>query len=146
MLYGEGIGFWSVPFMSGYLAPEAQVDEAVSVLKHVLSTWRTNPEWQASQNRISGTVTQINTDTNREISQMLSDSFNSRMESQDRMSQSWSDMMHEVERVEDTRTGEVFEVMSGSNYHWINNQGLILGTDAHFNPDGLEFEEMIKAP
>lgn len=142
----DDLGFWLVTLLSGYIAPEAYRDEAQAIHDQALTHWRMNPQWQQAQNRAAGQVSEINRSASEEISQMISDGYTTRMESEDRMSQSWSDMMREVERVEDTRTGQVYEVMTGSNYHWIDNQSNIIGTDAHFNPDGLYFEEMISAP
>lgn len=141
-----GVGVWNVSLLLGYLAPENDAATAEAVLAHVVRTWQVDPQWHAAQLETTRVVSGITTQTGQEINAIINSAFENAQATQAATAQDFSDTLLEVERVEDARTGEVYELKSGSNYYWIDAQGNILGTDVHANPDGLRFEEMIDAP
>jgi hypothetical protein len=144
MLEQSGSGIWNVAALMGYLATPQQEVEAQAVMSHLAQSWRINPQWAAMQQGTTAAVSNIVSATGNAIASSISSSFDNAQATQDRLSQDWSDTLLEVERVQDQDTGQVYEVMSGSTYHWIDAQGNIVGTNAHFNPDGLRFEEMVQ--
>jgi hypothetical protein len=137
-------GVWGVRILMGYLARAQQEGEAQTVLDHLAQTLRINPQWAAMQRNLTGTVVDIVSVTGGAIADTISSSFANAQATQDRLAQDWSDTLLAVDRVQDQRTGQVFEVRSGAIYHWIDARGNIVGTNSHFNPDGLRFEEMIR--
>lgn len=144
MLEQAGAGVWNVPTLIGYLSTPQQEAEAQAVISRVVQSLRINPQWAAMQQGVTAAVSDIVNTTGDAIAASISSSFANAQATQDRLSQDWSDTLLEVERVQDQRTGQVYTVMSGSTYHWIDAQGNIVGTNAHFNPDGLRFEEMVR--
>lgn len=144
MIEYDGMGVWGVPTLVGYLASAQQEGEAQAVLDHLAQTWRINPQWAAMQQGTTAAVAGIVAATGSAIADTISSSFNNAQATQDRLAQDWSDTLLEVDRVQDQRTGQVYTVRSGATYHWIDARGNIVGTNAHFNPDGLRFEEMVR--
>lgn len=146
MLAQSGSGIWNLAMLGGYVATPTQEIDAQAILGHLAQSWQINPQWAAMQQGTTAAVSDIVSATSSAIADTINSTFAAAQASQDRLSQAWADTLRAVERVQDGRTGQVYEVLSGSHYHWIDAQGNIVGTDAHFNPDGLRFEEMVRVP
>lgn len=129
-------GHWTVLTVFGYLAAPGQETLAEGVLMRLVSGYRVNPRWQAMQNRTIGKVSQIMSDTNREINNIISQTFANRAASEDRMAGRRSRVIRDQVLIQDPQTGENFEIPSGSNYYWRKE-----GTNTFF---GTESPEMPK--
>ncbi|MGE0715679.1 MAG: hypothetical protein AB7P02_09560 [Alphaproteobacteria bacterium] len=135
---------WNVTAIIGFVAPEDRVGEAAAVLTHMLTSAEINPAWVGAQQRTTAETVRIVTETNRYVSNIISQSYADRSQRMDRVFERGSQARRGVVQLEDPATGQRYEVEAGSNYHWITDQGLIAGTNSHFNPNGLWFREMLR--
>jgi hypothetical protein len=111
-------GLWNVQALWGWSASREQAAVANTAIQHLGNTFRINPQWMAASLRHTAEVSRIVTETNAQISQIISDSYWSRQRSLDRTNRKFSDYIRGVQRVRDPDTGEEFEAVAGSNFYW----------------------------
>jgi hypothetical protein len=135
-----GLGIWTVEHLHGYRSEPGSEALAKEVLKHIVSSFRLNPDWVASQQQLTGNVSSIVTETNARISETISSTYESRQATLDEIYREWSNATLEQTDVRDPSTGEQFKVESGHNYYW-RRQGSsdIVGEDVGERPD-VDFE------
>jgi hypothetical protein len=68
-------------------------------------------------------------ETSDAINSAITDSYNTRMESQDRGMAAWSDMMYEQQNAVNPYSGEQMKVESGGQRYWMNQYGEYYGTN-----------------
>lgn len=129
-----GMGLWHVEILYGYLAPGDKVAQDQSVLGHMVRTFQLNPQWVAMPQGIVANTVEIVSRMSREISKIISQSYWDRQVVMDELDRRRSNAILSVEDVVDPVTGEEFKVESGWNYYWIDNRGMIVGTDTHAHP------------
>ena len=78
----------------------------------------------------------------RTVSGIISDKFEYRQQANDGIFDRGSDATRGVEKATDPRTGEPLEVWAGSNYYWLDQNGVIFGTDTHTRP-GVNFRKLL---
>ena len=139
-----GVSLWQVPRLMGYLAPSGKEALARQILAHMIRTTKLDLDWLRRQGQVTGKVSDAVRETSRYISDVISKTYRHSQAVQSRATKQWARAMREVERVQDQRTGEVYEIKSGNNYAWIDANGNIVGTRTQANPDGLRFEEMLR--
>ncbi len=139
-----GIGVWSVQNLYGYITPPQREAEAQAVLRHIIASTRLNPDWVRSQRNMTAATVQITNQTNRYISDQIIGSYERRQASQDRMARNFSNYLRGVEDVMDPATGRTYQVQSGSNYYWINDLETKIGNNLGYNPDPMQFRQMIR--
>lgn len=113
-----GTGIWFVRHLYVTLAPEGKTALASAVMDRMLKSYEVNPQWFASQLRLTGNVSRIVSETHDYISRVQSESYWNRQQMMDRTSQRFSDYIRGIQRVQDPNTGEVYEAVAGSNYYW----------------------------
>ncbi len=138
-------GLWHVDYLTGYRAPREQAPLAQEVLRHMLATFRINPQWAAMQSRVSANTSRIVSEAHNEISNIISSTYWNRQGVMDEISRRRSNATLGVVDVIDAATGEQFQVESSSNYYWIDHRGTIVGTETHTVPS-IDFREMLQLP
>ena len=141
---GYGVSLWQVPRFLGYLAPAGKEAQARAILAHMIRTTWINPDWVRSQTQTTGNVSAAVQDTANYLSRVIGGAYANTQAAQARVAEAGARARREVERVQDARTGQVYEIQSGNDYDWIDAQGHILGTRTDANPNGLQFERMIR--
>src|SRR6185295_9526290 len=94
--------------------------QAREVMGHMLQTYQVNPQWAAAQQGTTAQVAQITTNSNREISNIITGGYWQRQGVQDEMGRRRSNATLGVVDVTDPNTGTQYKVESGSNYYWID--------------------------
>jgi hypothetical protein len=138
-------GIWNVENLVGYVAAEGQAATARQVMEHILATSQTNPEWAAGQARLTKSVSTIVTNTQAEISKLITDSYWERHKNDSEMSRRQSNATLGLVDGVDPDTGKQFKVESGSNYYWIDNAGHIAGTQTSTAPT-VDFRQLVVLP
>lgn len=75
---------WNVQHIYGYVAAPERCDEAASVLEHAVRTFSVSPGWQQMQQSLSIETSRIVSETSREISRIISDTYWHRQRAMDR--------------------------------------------------------------
>ncbi|MCU0560454.1 MAG: hypothetical protein MUD16_09710 [Desulfobacterales bacterium] len=114
----QGEGLWFVSRIFGYLADPPLEPLAGAVLNRMAAGYQTDAAWEAMQLRTAAKVSKIWSDTRRDISDMITSTFQERAKSQDRMHDKWTKAFRGEVVVEDPNTHQRYTVPSGSNYYW----------------------------
>jgi hypothetical protein len=141
---------WSVHSAYSFRAPKGQLDRLTPMMNTTVSSARLSPEWyggymyvqklfqdrmnQSIKNAaaISATITR----NSEEIRKMYSESYRKRSESQDRISQSFSEYIRGVETYKNPYEGRPVQLPSGYSDAWVNARGeYLLSNNAGFNPN-----------
>jgi hypothetical protein len=126
---------WYVTVLNGYVSTPKAEPTAQGLLSRMVAGYRTDPNWQAQQIRTTGQVSQIMSDTNNQISDMIAQTFQDRSASQDRMFEQSSRAIRDQVLIEDPDTGERFEVAAGGNYYWrLEGEDAFVGTETATSP------------
>lgn len=139
-----GMQMWGIESLSGYVATPDKETEAVEVYGKMMTSYEVNPVWHRQQQQVSAQVSRIVSETNAQIFDIMTESYERRSQSQDEIIRKYSNYLRGVEDVRNPEYGGNHTVWSGSNYYWLDNSGTILGTDLHINPDMARFREMIR--
>jgi hypothetical protein len=128
-------GNWYVTRLNGYLSAPESEPVARAVLNRMVSGYRTDPNWEARQIRTTGRVSQIMSDTNNQIADMIAQTFKKRSDSQERIFGKTTRALRGDTLLQDPITGQQFEVNAGSNYYWkVEGDERFVGTDAPDSP------------
>jgi hypothetical protein len=138
-------GIWRVEYLYGYLAAREQAALAQQILSRMLTSYQDNPQWLAMQQNITAATSRIVTQTQQEVSKMISDSFEYRNQVDDEISRRRQNAILGTVDVIDAATGREFKVENSSNYYWLDHRGVIVGTETDTRP-GLDFERMVALP
>ena len=113
-----GRGIWYINRLFGYLAEPGSESTAGAVLNQMVLGYKVNPAWEAQQSRLAGNVSQIMSNADKEIEDMIHQSYMYRSQSQDRIHDHSIRAIKGQTLIQDPNTGEHFEVPAGSNYFW----------------------------
>ena len=141
---------WSVHSAYSFRAPKGQLDRLIPLMSTTVNSARLSPEWyggymyvqrlflnrmnQSIQNAaaISETITR----NSEEIRRMFSESYRLASESQDRISQSFSEYIRDVETYKNPYEDRPVQLPSGYRDAWVNQHGeYILSNDSGYNPN-----------
>jgi hypothetical protein len=75
---------------------------------------------------------------------MIGDVFEHRQDSMARMFRRHINVVSDRVAVANPRTGEIFNVLSDSKYHWIDDFGNIVGTDEPVHPGAGYYRAMFQ--
>jgi hypothetical protein len=125
-------------------APAPRFAEARDLLVHAMASFRIDAEWARRQARLTADQVQIVTAMGQAVSQTLDQAYDDRQTTLDEIHRRGANARREVEQVVDT-LGRETTVESGSSYYWVDNRGLIVGTQTDTRP-GLDFQELIRRP
>jgi hypothetical protein len=136
---------WHVEFLYGYVAARGQAAQAEQVLSHMLTTYQENPQWMAMQQNVTAATSHIVTQTQQDVSKMISDTFAYKNQVDDEISRRRQNATLGTVDVIDADTGRPFKVENSSNYYWLDNHGVIAGTQTDTKP-GWDFRQMAALP
>ena len=138
-------GIWHVEYLYGYLAPRDRATEAQQILSHMLATCQDNPQWMAMQQNVTAATSRIVSQTQQEVSKIISDTFAHKNQADDEISRRRENATLGTVDVIDPASGRQLKVENSSNYYWLDNQGVIVGTETHTTP-GWNFRQMVALP
>jgi hypothetical protein len=142
---GVPVGMWGVVRVALCEAIEGRLGEAQRVLAHMAESEQVNPQWVQAQSNTTMQQSQIIAGAQRDIGNMISQSYQTRSESQDRAAERFDQSIRGVETVVDPGTGTRYEVESGATSYWLSPNGTVVGTDSAFTPDpSVNFQELIR--
>lgn len=128
---------WCVVQFGMYLSLPETETLAEALLQRMLVDFRWNQQWINANVRTAGRLAQIQSETNREINNMMAEGYRRRSAIQDQTQEKWSRAMRGETLIGDPNTGQHFEVPSGHSYYWrVNGGQQFLGTD-HPAPPNL---------
>ena len=131
-------------------APKGQLDRLLPIMNTTIDTFRLSLDWYAGymyvrklfddrmNNAIhdAAAISETITRNSEEIRKMFSDSYRLRSESQDRISQSFSEYVRGVDTYRNPFEDRQIQLPSGYNDAWVNARGeYILSNDGNFNPN-----------
>ena len=104
-----------------------------------------NPQWGMREIQGAGDRSGIISGATREIAGMAESSQRYRDAVDDRIARLRSNATLGVTDVVDLATGRRTTVDSGSGYYWVDNRGMILGTNVNASP-GVDFRRLLELP
>lgn len=155
---GYGTGMWWVTKIAGEVSPADRDAFGLSVIMHMLQSFRVNPAWQSAAVQTAGQVSRDYTAASQAKSQAITNNYWAqqaanenihagywnRQAAQDRAAQGFSNYIRGKEDVVDPSTGTKYQVEYGPRYHWIDNSGNYAGTD--YSAPGPEWRQLMSAP
>ena len=142
----QGPGLWTVDQLYGYTASEGSEQEAEAALSQGLKSFEYNPQWVAMQQGITSSVSKIVAQTQAEISRMSMESFEYRQQVSSEATRKFSNAILGVLDARDPATGRELKVDNAANYHWIDVNGKILGTQTDSKPKGIDPRPLVTLP
>jgi hypothetical protein len=119
-----------------YQSPESEAGLLRQISDHIFQSIKLNPQWVSSQQQLAGNVSQIVSQTNHEISKIISDSYWHRQATLDNVNRKFSNYILGATDVVDPATGETWKAEAGHNYYWRKDRtGQIAGTEIDERPD-----------
>ena len=128
-----GINLWFVG-LTHYWAPESEIGKVEQIATAMDQSFKLDPTWVQNEQIQVAKRSQIISQTQSEISDIISSTFEYRSSSQDKMADKWSDAILGVQDVYDPSTGENYIVPNTSTYYWTDGLNAVVGTDTHDNP------------
>ncbi len=131
-----GVAIWTMEKFGGYLASPGQETLAEAILVAMVGGFKIDPQWQDRQSRLTGKVSQIVTQTNHEIQDIIKSTFEYQQRTQDKALERYDrGAIRGQVLIEDPNTGQRYEVPNGSNYYWRRGSSdSFVGTDADNRP------------
>ncbi len=141
---------WSVHSAYAFRAPKGQLDRLTPVMNTTIDTFRLSLDWYGGYMYVqklfndrmttgihdAAAISATITKNSEEIRRMFSDSYRQRSESQDRISQSFSEYIRGVDTYKNPFEDRPIQLPSGYHDAWVNGRGeYILSNDAGFNPN-----------
>ncbi|MDD5339727.1 MAG: hypothetical protein PHV13_00575 [Candidatus ainarchaeum sp.] len=133
----SGTGVWYASVME-YYSPEELMNETELLALHMQKSFRVDPAWAAREQAEVRKRSQILSQSQSDISEIISSTFEMRSRTMDDLNRKWDNYILGVEDVYGPATGEHYVVDSGSNYYWADAHGNVYGTDTADNPFPLE--------
>ena len=153
-------GIWYVYRLYGYLAAPGREQEAERVAEQVVQSLRINPQWQVQQQQIANAAVaadnarsqqirqramQAIQEDQRETSDLIMKGWEQRQKTYDEISRRRENALLGTVDVVDPETGQQYKIENYSDYHWMNNQGVIAGNNTGSSP-GLDWHELVTLP
>jgi hypothetical protein len=141
---------WSVQSAYAFRAPKGQLDRLTPVMNATIGSFRLSLDWYAGYMYVqklfndrmnqsiqnAAAISETITRNSEEIRRMFSESYRQRSESQDRISQSFSEYIRGVDTYKNPFEDRQIQLPSGYQDAWVNARGeYILSSEAGFNPN-----------
>ncbi len=139
------IGPWLVNGLTGYLAPPEKASLAQAILLHMDGSFQFNVQWRMAQIGIAGEASRAVSSASNDIANMVARSQRSRDAVDDELARRRSNATLGVVDVADPQTGRRMTVESGSNYYWVDQRGVIVGTNTDTRPN-IDFRALLQLP
>jgi hypothetical protein len=156
---GRG-GIWYVENLYGYIASVERQPQADEISRHVLNSMGINVQWKQREDQIAGNAVAQDNARSQEIqararqqiaedqqktSDMIVKGYEQRSQVYDEIARRRENAILGTVDVVDPNTGKQYKIDNYSDYHWMNNQGVIAGTKVDTSP-GVDWHEMITLP
>ncbi len=142
---GPTIGPWLVRAFTGYSAPPERASIAEAIWQHLGGSFQWNVQWQMAQVGIAGGASRAVSGVSNEIADMVARSQRTRDAIDDEIARRRSNATLGVVDVADPQTGRRMTVESGSNYYWVDQSGVIIGTNTDTRPN-IDFRALLEIP
>ena len=151
---------WYVESLYGYLATVDRQPQADAISRLVFSSTQVNAQWRQRENQIAGdAVAQDNAhaqeiqararqqiaEDQQKTSDMIVKGYEERSKAYDEIARRRENAILGAVDVVDPSSGKQYKIDNYSDYHWMNDQGVIAGTKTDTSP-GLDWREMITLP
>jgi hypothetical protein len=104
-----------------------------------------NVQWQIAQVGIAGAASRAVSGASNDIADMVARSQQKRNAIDDEIARRRSNATLGVVDVADPETGRRMSVESGSNYYWVDQRGVIVGTNTDTRPN-VDFRALLQLP
>jgi hypothetical protein len=141
-----GNGIWAVDSLYGYLATPGGEESAALAMSHGLETFQFNPQWLQMQSNIAMQTSRIVSQTNAEISKMSKSSYEYKQRVNSEAMRKWSNATLGLVDARDPVSGRELKVDNAANYHWIDGNGKITGTQTDTRPAGVDVRMLVTLP
>jgi hypothetical protein len=151
---------WNIPSVNGYIAAPGRQQEAESILQHVVQSNHISPQWKARAKEIADNAVAADNarsqqiqararaaiqENQRQTSEMIVKGYEQRSQVYDEISRKRENAILGTTDVVDPVSGSQYKIDSYSSYHWMNNQGAIVGNDTGTNP-GAGWHDLVTLP
>jgi hypothetical protein len=151
---------WSVYRLYGYIAAPGVVPTAERVVERALDSVRLNAAWQAQQHQIAGNAVAADNLRSQQIqsralaairedqlaiNNTIVKGYEERSKVYDEVSRRRENAILGTLDVVDPESGTRYKVSNYSDYHWMNNSGVIAGNNTGTSP-GPDWHELITLP
>jgi hypothetical protein len=137
-----GMGMWSVPVLLTYFATPDRSASAHAALDRAVATYHIDDAWAARNIQTAQKISEITTSTGHAISKIISDTYWSKAESENRTFEKLDDAARGVQNAIDPRTQDRIKIDDRYEYNFINPYGKILGSDVDALP-GPQFQRIL---
>jgi len=128
-----GTGLWYVG-LTHYWAPENKITQVEQIATAMDESFKLDQTWVKNEQVQVAKRSQIISQTQSEISDIISSTFEYRSSTQDTLADKWSDAILGVQDVYNPSTGEDYTVPNTSKYYWTDGLNTVVGTDTHDSP------------
>ncbi len=139
-------------YLFGLGAPAGQLAANEKLFRAIVGSVRVDPEWQGRVTQVQANIqaaqlkgaadrSRIISKSAEDIRNIQNETYQRRQESQDRISEKWSQTMRGVETFRNPGTGETVELSNRYGNAWSNGKGEYLLTDSpSFDPNTVSQE------
>ncbi|HUI55093.1 MAG TPA: hypothetical protein VLY04_08985 [Bryobacteraceae bacterium] len=153
-------GIWYVDALHGYVAASERQQEADSISRHVYESMQVNSDWKRKEDQMAADAVAADNARSAEIqararkaiaesqqatSDMIVKGYEARSRVYDEIARKRENAILGTVDIVDPSSGKQYKVDNYSDYHWMNNQGVIVGTKTDTSP-GLDWRQMITLP
>ena len=153
-------GIWYVDPLYGYVATGERQSEADKISRHVVESMQVNSDWKRKEDQMAADAVRADNERAAEIqaaarksivenqqatSDMIVKGYEARSRVYDEVSRKRENAILGTVDVVDPDTGRQYKVDNYSDYHWMNNQGVVAGTKTDTSP-GMDWRQMITFP
>jgi hypothetical protein len=151
---------WYVYRLYGYIATAQSQQAAESVAQQVMQSFRVDQQWRQREKQIANNAVAADNarsqqiqararaaiqENQRQTSEMIVKGYQQRSQVFDEISRKRENAILGTTDVIDPVSGSQYKIDSYSNYHWMNNQGAIVGNDTGTNP-GYGWHDLVTLP
>ncbi len=152
---------WYVEALYGYIASVERQLQTNNLSRHVLYSMGINAQWKQREDQIAGNAgagtptarshnnkgTRAPADcrVQQKTKNMIVKGYEARSKVYDENCGKEENVILGTVDVVDPSTGTQYKIDNVSDYHWMNNQGVIAGTNPYTSP-GAHWHEMITLP
>jgi len=151
---------WQVYRLYGYIAVPQSQQAAEGIAQQVVQSFRVDQQWRQRASQTANNAVQQDNyrsqqiqararaaiqENQRQTSEMIVKGYEQRSQVYDEISRRRENSILGTTDVIDPVSGSQYKIDSYSNYHWMNNQGAIVGNDTGANP-GYGWHDLVTLP
>jgi hypothetical protein len=144
LVEAQGAAMWYVQTVVGFIASAQQASQAGVLLSHVAESYAIDSNWAARQGQTTLAVSRITSETQRAVSQSISEPFWNRGAAHDRSMQAFSQAIRGVHTYSDPVTGMQRE-LDTRPHQWTDPSGHLYWSNSS-NPPSPGAREMTVVP